>query len=115
MSKLDNRYWLEIENEHFFNDNDSNVPPQTPYHECKHQTRLSRFEAFPESRMCFNKPTPLYITQNPDLFLTYKGEFSLQTGKRYPLQLPEGKQCDKLSTQLISGKVIHGKKVYFLL
>ena len=65
--------------------------------------------------MCFNinKPTPLYITQNPDLFLTYKGGFTLQTGKRYPLQLPEGEQYDKLSTQLISGKVIHGKKIIF--
>ena len=46
MSKLNNRYWLETE--HFFNNNKSHVSSKTPYHDSKSQTRLTRFEIFPE-------------------------------------------------------------------
>ena len=53
----------------------------TPYHDTKSQTRLSRFEIFPESKMFCNKPTPLHLTQYPDLFITYKEGFNMQTGK----------------------------------
>ena len=69
MSKCRNRYWLEIE--HFFNNNKSHISSETHYHDSKSQTRLSRFEIFPESKMFCNKPTPLYTTQYPDLFFTY--------------------------------------------
>ena len=31
----------------------------------------------------------------------------MHTGKRNPLQLPEDEQYTKLSTQLISGKLVH--------
>ena len=44
MSRLDNRSWLETE--HFFNAKISNVLPETPYHDSKSQTRLSRFEIY---------------------------------------------------------------------
>ena len=68
MTKLNNRCWLETE--HFLNYNKSQISSETPYHDSKPQTRLSRFENFPESKMFCNNPTPLYTTQNPDLFIT---------------------------------------------
>ena len=34
----------------------------------------------------------------------------MHTGKRNPLQLPEDEQYDKLSTQLVSGKLVHNQK-----
>ena len=57
--------------------------------------------------MFCNKPTPLYATQYPDLFITYKEGFDMHTGKRNPLQLPQNEQYNQLTTQLISGKLIH--------
>ena len=96
MSELNNRYLLETE--HFFYNNNSNVPPETPCHDSKSQTRLFRFEIFPGSKMFCNKPTPLHTTQYPDLFITYKEGFNMRTGKRNPLQLPEEEQYYKLST-----------------
>ena len=107
MSKLNNRYWLETE--HFFNNHSSTVSPNTPYHDTKSQTRLSRFETFPENKMFCNKPTPLHLTQYPDLFITYTEGFNMQTGKPNPLQLPQDEQYNQLTTQLISGKLIHTK------
>ena len=68
MSKLNNRYWLETE--HFFSNHTSTTPPDTPYHDTKSQTRLCRFETVPRKKMFCNKPTPLYTTQYPDLFIT---------------------------------------------
>ena len=38
----------------------------------KSQTRLLRFEVFPENKMFCNKPTPSYTTQYTDLFLHLK-------------------------------------------
>ena len=105
MSKLNNRYWLETE--HFFNNHSSTNSTDTPYHDTKSQTRLSRFEIFPENKMFCNKPTPLHLTQYPDLFITYKEGFNMQTGKPNPLQLPQTEQYNQLTTQLISGKLIH--------
>ena len=105
MSKLNNRYWLETE--HFFNNHSSTTSTDTPYHDTKSQTRLSRFEIFPENKMFCNKPTPLHLTQYPDLFITYKEGFNMQTGKPNPLQLPQNEQYNQLTTQLISGKLIH--------
>ena len=105
MSKLNNRYWLETE--HFFNNHSSTTSTDTPYHDTKSQTRLSRFEIFPENKMFCNKPTPLHLTQYPDLFITYKEGFNMQTGKHNPLQLPQNEQYNQLTTQLISGKLIH--------
>ena len=98
MSKLNNRYWFETE--HLFYYNNSNIPSETPYRDSKSQIRLSRFEIFPENKMFCNKPTPLYTTQYPDLFITYKEGFNTHTGKRNPLQLPEDEQNDKLSTHM---------------
>ena len=105
MSKLNNRYWLETE--HFFNNHSSTTSTDTPYHDTKSQTRLSRFEIFPENKMFCNKPTPLHLTQYPDLFITYKEGFNMQTGKPNPLQLPQNEQYNQLTTQLISGKLFH--------
>ena len=87
MSKLNNRYWLETE--HFFNNHFSTTSSDTPYHDTKSQTRLFRFEIFYENEMFCNKPTFLYITQYPDLFITYKEGFNMHTGKPNPLQLPQ--------------------------
>ena len=42
MSKLNNRYWLETE--HFFNSHSSTTSSDTPYHDTKSHTCLSRFE-----------------------------------------------------------------------
>ena len=105
LSKLNNRYWLETE--HFFNNHSSTIPTDTLYHDTKSQTRLSRFENFPENKMFCNKPTPLHLTQYPDLFITYKEVFNMHTGKPNPLQLPQNEQYNQLSSQLISGKLIH--------
>ena len=57
--------------------------------------------------MIFIKPTPLYTTQYPDLFITYKEGFKIHIGKRNPFQLPESEQYNKLTAQLISGKLKH--------
>ena len=111
MSKLNNRFWLETE--HFFNNNKSLFISETHYHDSKPQTRLSRFEIFPESEMFRNKPTPLYTTQYPDLFITYKEGFNKHTGKSNPLRLLEDEQYTILSTQLISGKLVHTQKNSF--
>ena len=105
MSKLNNRYWLETE--HFFSSHTSTTSSDTPYHDTKTQTRLSRFEMFPENKIFCNKPTHLYTTQYPDLFITYKEGFNMHTGKHNPLQLPQNDQYNQLTNQLISGKLIH--------
>ena len=91
----------------FFNNHSSTTSTDTPYHDTKSQTRLSRFEIFPENKMFCNKPTPLHLTQYPDLFITYKEGFNMQTGKPNSLQLPQNEQYNQLTTQLISGKLIH--------
>ena len=54
-----------------------------------------------------NEHTPLYTPQNPDLFITYKDGFNMDTGNSNQPKLPEDEQCTKLSTQLISGKLVH--------
>ena len=105
ISKLNNRYWLEIE--HFFSNHTSTTSSDTPYHDTKSQTRLSCFEIFPENKMFCNKPTPLYINQYLDLFITYKEGFNMHTGNQNPLQLHQNEQYNQLTTQLISGKLIH--------
>ena len=96
MSKLNNRYWLETE--HFFNNHSSTTSSDTPYHDTKSQTRLSRFENFPENKMFCNKLIPLYATQYPDLFITYKEGFNMHTGKPNPLHLPQIEQYNQLTT-----------------
>ena len=107
MSKLNNSYWLETE--HYFKTIVFSIPSKTPYHDSKSQTRHSLFEIFPENKMFCNKSTPFNTTQYSDLFITYKEEFNMHTGKLNPLQLPEDEQYDKLSTQLISGKLVHNQ------
>ena len=62
---------------------------------------------FPENKMFCNKLTPLYTTQYPDLFITYKEGFNMHTGKRNPLHLLQIEQYNQLTTPLISGKLIH--------
>ena len=57
--------------------------------------------------MFCTKLTPLYTAQNTDLFNKYKDGLSKHTDKRYPIQLPEDEQYDRLSTQLNSCKVLH--------
>ena len=105
MSKLNNRYWLGTE--HFLINHSSTIPTATPYHDTKSQTRLSRFEIFPENKMFCNKPTPLHLTQYSDLFITYKEGFNMHSGKPNSLQLPQNEQYNQLTTQLISEKLIH--------
>ena len=95
MSKLNNRYWLETE--HFFSNHTSTTPSDTIFHDTKSKTRLSRFENFTGNKVC-NQPTPLYTTQYPDLFMTYKEGFNMHTGKRNPLQLPQNEQYNQLTT-----------------
>ena len=65
MSKLNNRYWLETE--HFFNNHSSTIPTDTPYHDTKSQTRLSRFEIFPEKKCSVINPL-LFILLNALIF-----------------------------------------------
>ena len=113
MSKLNNRYWLETE--HFFNNHSSTISTDTPYHDTKSQTRLPRSGIFPENKMLCNKPTPLHLTQYHGLFITYKEGFNKHTGKPNPLQLPQNEQYNQLTTQLISGKLIHTKYKFFSL
>ena len=91
----------------FFSNNTSSIPSDTLHHDTKSRIHLSRFEIFPENEMFCNKPTPLYTTRYPDLFITYKEGFNIHTVKRSPLQLPEEEQYNKLTTQLNSGKIIH--------
>ena len=55
---------------------------------------LSRFEIFPERKLFCNKTTPLYTTQDADLFFTFKEKFNIHTCKRNPLQIPENEQYD---------------------
>ena len=57
--------------------------------------------------MFCNKPTLLYTTQYHDLFIIYKEGFNVQTGRPNPLQLSQNEQYNQLTTQLISGKLIH--------
>ena len=106
MSKQSNRYWLETE--HFSITNKSRILSEVPYHDCKSQTRLSRFELFPESKLFCTKLTPLH-TQCPDIFFTYEKGFNMHTGKRNPFQLPEDEQYNKLSIQIVSGKLFMPK------
>ena len=79
MSKLNNRYWLVTE--HIL------VLITLLFH-LKHLIMtlnlkhcLSRFEIFRESNR-FLLPTPLYTTQNHDLFNTYEEGFSMYKGQR---------------------------------
>ena len=111
MSELNNRYWLETE--YFFNNNKSHILSEGPYHDSKSQTRFSRFADFPESKMFFNKPTPLYTTQYADLFITYEERFNMHTGKLSPLQLPEDEQCPKLFYRLISSELVRTQNEFF--
>ena len=105
MSKLNKRYCLEIE--HFFYNTNLNIPPETPYHDSKSQTRLSSFETFPESNIFCNKPTPLYTMHYPHLFITYREERNMHTGRRNPIHLTQDEQNDRFSTQLLSGNLFH--------
>ena len=66
MSERNNRYWLETEASKITN----SIFP--------HETRVSRFEIFAESKIFCNKPTQMfcityYTTQNPDLSIKFKG------------------------------------------
>ena len=108
MSKLNSRYWLQTEP--FFNNDNSNIPPKSSYNDSKSQTQLSRFQLFPECKRFCNKPTLLYTTQYPKLFITSKEGFDMHTGKRHSVELPEDELYDKITTQLISGKLIHNQK-----
>ena len=66
--------------------------------------------------MFCNKPTPSHVSQYPDLFITYTEGFNMHTGTPNPLQLPQNEQYNQLTTQLISGKLIHTQdKFLFLL
>ena len=114
MSKLNNRYWLETK--HVFS-HISTTPSDTPHHYTKSQARLSRFEIFPQSKMFCIQPTPQYTTQYPDLFITHEEGFIMHTGKRNPLQLPQKEQYSQLilTTQLISGKLLHTQNKFLFL
>ena len=50
-----------------------------------------------ETKMFCNKPTLLFNTKNPDLFITYEEGFNIHSGKRNPLRFPENVQFDRLS------------------
>ena len=51
---------------------------------------------------------PLHTTQYPDLFISYKEGFNLNTGKRNPLHLPEDDQFIRYSSQnqQITGRLV---------
>ena len=102
--KLITRYWLETK--HFFNDNSSNSPSKTPYLDLKSQTRLTRFEIFPENKMLCNKPTPLYTTQNPDLFIIYTEGIITHTGIRNRLQLLKMDNSDNMENLFLVNQFI---------
>ena len=102
MSKLKNSYCFETE--HFFNNNNSNIHPETPYHNSKSQTCLV-FKFSLKKNFC-TKPTLLYITLYFEPSITYEDGFNMHTGQRNPLQLPEDEQYDRFSTQFISGKLV---------
>ena len=112
MSKIGIRYWLETER--FFIDcYNTHTPPSDAN---SNKTRLSRFEIYPQQRTFCNKPTPLHITQYPDLFISYKEGFNLNTGKRNPLHLPEDDQFIQYSpqNQQITGRIVKDKdKILF--
>ena len=112
MSKLNNRYWLVTEH---------TLILITLFFHLKHLIMtlnlkhcLSRFEIFRESNS-FLSPTPLYTTQNRDLFNTYEEGFSMHKGQRNPLQLPEDEPFDRLSTQPISGKSVQSQNLFIFL
>ena len=86
MSKINNRYWLETE--HFFNESYLPHTPPTNYSDSQDKSRFSRFEIYPNTNTFCNKPTPLHSTQYPDLFVTYKEGFNMNTGKRNPSSSP---------------------------
>ena len=73
MSKRNNRYWLETE--HFFSNHTSTTSSDTPYRDTKSQTRISRYEIFPEKKRFCNKSTPLCTTQYPVLVITSEEGF----------------------------------------
>ena len=110
MSKLNNRYWLEPE--HFYYNNISKVPIETPYLDSNSQNRS--FWNVPERKLFCGKPTLLYTTEYPDIFITYKHSTQMHAGKRNPLQLPEDEQNDRLTTHLMSEKLIHTQHIFFL-
>ena len=74
----------------------------TPAPNSKSQTSLSRFEMFLECKIFCNNSTLLFTSQYPGLFIKYKEGFNKHTGKRNPLQLPEDRQYNELSSQVIS-------------
>ena len=107
MSKIGNRYRLETER--FFNESyNTHIPPSDTNSD---KNRLSRFEIYPEQRTFCNKPTPLHTTQYPDLFISYKEGFNLNTGKRIPLHLPKDDQFIRYSSQnqQIIGRLVKDK------
>ena len=104
MHNFNNRYWLETE--HFLSHNTPNLLPITLIHYSESPTCLSRFEFFLEFQMIGNKTTPLYISQYLDHSITSKEDFKMHTGQRNALKLPEDEHYDRLSTQLISGKLV---------
>ena len=67
-----------------------------------HTHRLSRFEVYSEHKLFCNEPTPLYSTQNTDIFKTYKEVFCMHSGQRNPLHLPQNGDFNHFSTQLVN-------------
>ena len=111
MYKTGNRYWLETER--FFNEF-YNTQTHLSDAKSKDKPRLSRFEIYPEQRTFGNKPTPFHTTQYPDLFISYKEGFNLNTGKRNPLHLPEDDQFIRYSqNQQVTGRLIKDKDKFF--
>ena len=74
MFKFNNRYKLGTEN--FFNQNNSNLPPETPFCDSESETSLSRFEI----SQILQQPTLLHTTQYTDLFISNKEGLNMPTG-----------------------------------
>ena len=83
MSEINDRYCLETEQSF----DEPYVPHTLPpkYITIEYEDCTSRFENLPDSQAFCNKLTPLYISQYPDLFVTYMEVFDMFTGKRNPL------------------------------
>ena len=66
---------------------------------------------------CFETKPPLSILLNTLISLSRikKVGFKMHTGKRNPLQLPQNEQYNQLTTQLISGKIIHTQDKFLFL
>ena len=66
---------------------------------------LSRIEIFQNKQTFCKKPTPMYTTQYPDLYINYQEGFNMQTGNKNPIVMPE--QNEQISQESMSSKLVY--------